>query len=82
MDIEKVPLDENGNEIFLLNIGSEFEIKSIKELANKISKKIGYTGKIICSKICQMVLLRKKLDTSKMEYLGWKAKLILIMDLN
>ena len=73
MDIEKVPLDENGNEIFLLNIGSEFEI-SIKELANKISKKIGYTGKIIWNEDMPDGTPRKKLDTSKMEYLGWKAK--------
>ena len=66
-------LDESGEEIFWLNVGSQYEI-SIKELANKISDAIGYEGKIIWDKNMPDGTPRKKLDTSKINSLGWFAK--------
>ena len=56
-----------------LNVGSEFEI-SIKDLAIKISKIIGFSGEIIWDQSKPDGTPRKKLDTSKLENMGWKAK--------
>ena len=69
----KVPLDQNGEEIFWINTGSKFEL-SIKELANKIGYLMGYKGKIIWDEKMPDGTPRKKLDTTKMEFLGWDAK--------
>ena len=69
----KVPLDQNGEEIFWINAGSKFEL-SIKELANKIAYLMGYKGKIIWDEKMPDGTPRKKLDTTKMEFLGWDAK--------
>ena len=69
----KFPEDENGKEIFWLNVGSEHEI-SIKDLAYKISNSIGYEGKILWDKNMPDGTPRKKLDTSKVNNLGWTAK--------
>lgn len=67
------PVDVNGEEIFWLNVGSEHEI-SIKDLAYKISNSIGYEGKILWDKNMPDGTPRKKLDTSKVNNLGWSAK--------
>ena len=56
-----------------LNVGSEFEI-SIKDLAIKISKIIGFNGEIIWDLSKPDGTPRKKLDTSILENMGWKAK--------
>ena len=71
--IQKKPLDEKGNEIFWLNVGSSFEI-SIKELATKIANIIGYKGEIIWDNSMPDGTPRKKLDITKMSFLGWEAK--------
>ncbi len=68
-----LPLDENGNEIYWLNIGSNFEV-SIKELANIISKKIQFEGDIFWDKTMPDGTPRKKLNTTKINNLGWEAK--------
>ena len=70
---KSIPLDQDGNQIFWLNVGSKFEI-SIKNLAYKIGAAIGYKGEIIWDKNMPDGTPRKKLDTSKMKYLGWEAK--------
>ena len=62
-----------NQEINWLNVGSNFEI-SIKELALKISKIIGYNGEIIWDESNPDGTLRKKLDTTKINELGWEAK--------
>ena len=69
---EKVPLDKNGNPIFWLNVGSHFEI-SIKNLALEISKAIDFKGKILWDQDMPDGTPRKKLDTSKINNLGWEA---------
>ena len=56
-----------------LNVGSEFEI-SIKNLAIKISKIIGFNGEIIWDLSKPDGTPRKKLDTSILENMGWKAR--------
>ena len=67
----KVPKDSKGNPLFWLNVGSKSEI-SIKNLAEKISKIIGYEGLIQWDKNKPNGILRKKLDTSKLDKLGWE----------
>ena len=70
---DQIPLDVNGESIFWLNVGSQYEI-SIKDLANKISKAIGFKGEILWDKKMPDGTPRKKLDTSKINHLGWSAK--------
>ena len=67
------PLDDNGNQLSWLNIGSKFEI-SIKELAYKISNLIGYKGHIIWDQSKPDGTPRKKLDNYFINKLGWEEK--------
>ncbi len=68
-----LPRDENGNEIFWLNVGTQYEI-SIKDLANKIAILMDYKGDIFWDKNMPDGTPRKKLDTAKINHLGWLAK--------
>ncbi len=70
---QKEFLDYEQKPIYWLNVGSSFEL-SIKELANKISKAIDFRGKILWNKDMPDGTPRKKLDTSKINNLGWYAK--------
>ena len=74
-------MDQNGDEIFWINIGSKYEI-SIKELATKISAAVGFKGKILWDNNMPDGTPRKKLDTSIMEFLGWEAKTSLNKGIN
>ena len=56
-----------------LNVGSENEI-SIKNLAEKISRIISYEGEIIWDTNMPDGTPRKKLDTRKINQIGWSAK--------
>ena len=67
------PLDSKGNDLYWLNVGSEFEI-SIKDLAMKIANLCKYDGNIVWDHSKPDGTPRKKLDTSKMRSLGWEAK--------
>ena len=67
------PKDKKGDPLYWLNIGSNFEI-SIFNLANKVSELTGFKGNIIWDKEKPDGTPRKKLETSKMERLGWEAK--------
>ncbi|MCC3380783.1 GDP-L-fucose synthase family protein [Paenibacillus farraposensis] len=62
----------NGTEH--LNIGTGKDI-SIKELAYMIKDIVGYEGKLIFNKSNLDGTPRKLLDVSKIERLGWKAKM-------
>ncbi len=69
----QLPLDKSGKEMFWLNVGSQYEI-SIKELAIKISTLIGFKGEILWDTNMPDGTPRKKLDTAKINNLGWFAK--------
>ncbi len=56
-----------------LNVGSEFEV-TIKDLAYIISEQFNFKGNIEWDISKPDGTPRKKLDTSKMDNLGWKAK--------
>jgi GDP-L-fucose synthase len=54
-----------------INVGSGHEV-SIKELADKISKVVGFSGEIIWDSSKPDGTMRKVLDSSKITKLGWK----------
>jgi GDP-L-fucose synthase len=54
-----------------INVGSGHEL-SIKELASKISKAVGFSGEIIWDSSKPDGTMRKVLDSSKITKLGWK----------
>tara|TARA_Y100000589_G_C27090489_1_gene603682 strand:- start:167 stop:1174 length:1008 start_codon:yes stop_codon:yes gene_type:complete len=70
------PKDMNGNSLNLLNIGSNFEI-SIKGLAEKIANIVNFKGEIIWDSSKPDGTPRKKLDSSHINQLGWRAKITL-----
>lgn len=61
----------NSSEI--INIGTGIEI-SIKDLAILVKETVGYKGNIIWDSTKPDGTMRKLLDVSKLESLGWKAK--------
>ena len=65
-------LPDNDSSTCWLNVGSDFEL-SIKDLALKISKQIGYEGEIIWNNKMPDGTPRKKLDTTRINNLGWEA---------
>ncbi len=71
------PLDENGQKLYYLNVGSGKEIK-IKDLAHLIAGIVEYKGKILWDNSKPDGTPRKTLDISKLEYLGWKPKIKLL----
>ncbi|MBO6960205.1 MAG: GDP-L-fucose synthase [Prochlorococcus marinus CUG1438] len=68
-----LPLDNEGDQIYWLNVGSKFEV-SIKELANVIANTIEFEGEIVWDQKMPDGTPRKKLDTKKINNLGWEAK--------
>jgi GDP-L-fucose synthase len=54
-----------------INVGSGYEV-SIKELAAKISKVVGFSGEISWDLSKPDGTMRKVLDSSKITKLGWK----------
>tara|TARA_B100000212_G_scaffold89261_1_gene65457 strand:- start:34067 stop:35065 length:999 start_codon:yes stop_codon:yes gene_type:complete len=73
---ENAPLDNKGNPLYILNIGTGEDI-SIKQLAHKISDLIGYKGEIYWDKTKPDGTYRKKLDIRKIRSLGWQPKISL-----
>jgi GDP-L-fucose synthase len=67
---------QNYNEQGLVNIGCGTDI-SIKELAELISAEVGYEGQLVFDRTKPDGTLRKLMDTSKINNLGWSAKIIL-----
>ncbi len=76
LESESAPEDQYGKKISLLNVGSGVEI-SIKDLANKISKLIDYKGKIVWDESKPDGTPRKKLNSERINKLGWHPKICL-----
>ena len=68
------PLDKDGYPLTLLNVGTSKDI-SIKELAELIKDLTSYKGKIIWDTSKPDGTYQKLLDVSKINQLGWKAKI-------
>jgi GDP-L-fucose synthase len=67
---------QNYNESGLVNIGWGQDV-SIKELAELISKEVGYVGSLEFDCTKPDGAPRKLLDVSKLNNLGWKASISL-----
>jgi GDP-L-fucose synthase len=67
---------QNYNEQGLVNIGCGMDV-SIKELAELIVAEVGYEGKIVFDTTKPDGTPRKLMDTSKINNLGWSAKIVL-----
>jgi GDP-L-fucose synthase len=65
---------QNYNENGLVNIGCGNDV-SIKELAEIIVAEVGYDGQLVFDTTKPDGTPRKLMDTSKINSLGWKAKL-------
>ena len=65
---------QNYNEQGLVNIGCGREV-SIKELAERISAEVGYTGQLEFDTTRLDGTPRKLMDTSKINNLGWTAQI-------
>jgi GDP-L-fucose synthase len=65
---------QNYNEQGIVNIGCGTDV-SIKELADLIVKEVGYEGKLIFDTTKPDGTLRKLMDTSKINSLGWKPSI-------
>tara|TARA_Y100001968_G_scaffold333696_1_gene398449 strand:+ start:771 stop:1766 length:996 start_codon:yes stop_codon:yes gene_type:complete len=70
------PLDDEGNPLIYLNVGTGKDI-SIKELASKVAEITGYSGQIIWDKSKPDGTPKKQLDVSRINNLGWIAKISL-----
>ena len=68
------PNKDTGQELSHLNVGTGNEV-TIYNLANKISEIVGFKGKIIWDSSKPDGTPRKLLDVSRMNQLGWKAKI-------
>lgn len=66
-------LMKNYDDPSIINVGTGYDI-SIKNLANKISDIVGYNGKIEFDETKPDGMMKKLLDISKIESLGWKAE--------
>ena len=70
------PKMDNGDNLVWLNVGSNDEI-SIKELAHKIAKFVNYSGEILWDENKPDGTMRKKLDNTRINKLGWNPKISL-----
>ncbi len=65
---------KNYNEQGLVNIGCGIDV-SIKEIAVLIAAEIGYEGHLVFDSTKPDGTPRKLMDTSKINYLGWKPSI-------
>jgi len=75
-DKKDAPLDQSGEPLNWLNVGTGIDL-SIKELAEMIANITSFRGNIIWNKDKPDGTLRKLLNVSKLEKLGWKSKITL-----
>ena len=68
------PKDENSKPFTLLNVGTGLDI-SIKNIALKLAELIGYEGEVIWDSSKPDGTMKKQLDVSRINKLGWTAKI-------
>ena len=71
---EDAPLDENGDPLTILNVGTGIDI-SIRDLVEIISAKIDFQGEVVWDKNKPDGTPKKLLDVSKFKKFGWEAKI-------
>ena len=70
------PKDKTGEPLALLNVGTGNDI-TIKDLAFKVAKLVGFNGEILWDQSKPDGTPRKKLNVDKINVLGWKSKISL-----
>ena len=71
---ENAPRDDKGNILFHLNVGTGKDI-SIRDIAQIISRIINYKGEIKWDESKPDGTMRKRLDVSRINSLGWKSSI-------
>jgi GDP-L-fucose synthase len=66
-------LSENYSDERIINVGAGQDV-TISDLANIIAKEIGYEGNIIFNSEYPDGTMRKVMDTTRINDLGWKPK--------
>lgn len=66
-------LSENYSDERIINVGAGQDV-TISDLANMISKEVGYSGNIIFNSEYPDGTMRKVMDTTRINDLGWKPK--------
>ena len=64
-------LSENYSDERIINVGAGQDV-TISDLANMISKEVGYSGNIIFNSEYPDGTMRKVMDTTRINDLGWK----------
>lgn len=62
-----------NNSFPIINVGTG-DIYSIKQLANIIKKKVGYTGKVFFNKKYPNGIIKKDINSNRIKKLNWKPK--------
>ena len=62
-----------NNSFPIINVGTG-DIYSIKQLANIIKKKVGYTGKVFFNKKYPNGIMKKDINSNRIKKLNWKPK--------
>jgi GDP-L-fucose synthase len=75
------PKNQNGEPLHYLNVGSGIEL-TIKELAQLIAHTVGFKGLIEWDSSKPDGTMRKLLDGSQLQNMGWSASISLIEGLN
>ena len=70
---KSAPLDNHGNPLFYLNVGTGKDIK-IEQLAKKIARYYEYYGQINWDITKPDGTKRKVLDVKRLNSLGWQSK--------
>ena len=71
---KNAPLDKDGNPLNFLNVGTG-KIISIRELSKKIGNFTNFKGEILWDKSKPDGTPKKQLDVSRINKLGWEAKI-------
>ena len=72
--LTNAPKDSNNEKLYFLNVGTGSDI-TIKELANLISKEVGFKGDILWDISKPDGTPRKQLDISNISKIGWYPKI-------
>ncbi len=74
--LDSAPKKNNGEILDYLNVGTGIDL-TIKDLAELIAKLLNYKGQITWDKSKPDGTLKKQLNISRIEKLGWKPKIML-----
>ena len=71
--LSNAPIDDQGNPLAFLNVGTGVDL-TIKDLAEAVAKAVGFRGSIHWDNSKPDGTPKKQLDVSRLEGLGWRAR--------